>query len=176
MHFYATKADLIPVLNKIESDTFLTYVRYDSYPTPAFTKFDSALNIPSLGLATSDSAISCEAYVVVPRAVEVVLREIRQSNGVVRYAVDQLLNPLSITFHSGGQHSSGAVLHGRVATASTIAESRQLLGRFERALKKNFRKVSAFYVGPEAFSLLAHGTRLTGALQSPRTYDLKSPN
>lgn len=176
MHFYATKADLVPVLTNIEAGNLLTYARYGSYLTPVFPAFDSGLELPLLGVASSDSAVSCDAYVVVSRGVEVIPREIQRSDGVRRYAVDQLLNPQSITFHPGGLRSPGALLHGRVATAATTAESRRLLGRFNRALKKSFRKVAAFYVGPEAFSLLVQGTRLTMALRSPSLYDLKLPD
>ena len=176
MHFYATKGDLVPVLEKIESTDALTYVRYGHYSEPEFSRFDSALDIPTLGVASSEAAVSCESFVVLPRTTKLVPREIRLNGGIVRYAVDQLLNPGSITFQSGGRHSSGVILHGRVATASTTAESRRLLGRFERVFKKSFAKVAAFYVGPEALDLLERGARLTMALQSPPAYDLKRPN
>jgi hypothetical protein len=110
---------------------------------------------------------------VLPIGTEVVIRAIRLSSGRTRYAVDQLSNPLSITFTPGGLWSSGMMLYGRVTTASSVKEAKSLLGRFERPLKKAFTKIRAFYVGPEASALLAQGMRLTLAAQTPARFDLK---
>jgi hypothetical protein len=169
MHFYATKADLLPALEKIERGISLTFARCGRYPTPTCTTYESASSIPSLGNATADSAVSCEAYLVVPRTVEVIFREI----GMFDFAVDQLMNPASITFSPGGRFTSDVLLYGRVATASTTPESKALLRRFERVLKKDFHRIAAFYVGPEALALQKEGVRLTAAQQSPKEYDLK---
>jgi hypothetical protein len=42
----------------------------------------------------------------------------------------------------------------------------------QKVMKKYFTKVRAYYVGPGALALLKNGTRLTGAEQSPREFDL----
>jgi hypothetical protein len=44
--------------------------------------------------------------------------------------------------------------------------------RFNAEIRKEFSKVKAFWVGPNALTLLNAGKRLTDASQSPREFDL----
>src|SRR5262249_1559815 len=105
-------------------------------------------------------------------AVPVVAREIRLTDGSIRFCVDQLSNPDSVTFISGGIWSDDIVLHGRVATASDTEASQQLMKRFAAVFRKKFSKIKAFWVGPRAMALLDAGRRLTISVQSPREFDL----
>jgi hypothetical protein len=44
---------------------------------------------------------------------------------------------------------------------------------FAAPFRKRFRKIKAFWVGPDALTELERGTRLTMAVGSPAEYDLK---
>ena len=86
--------------------------------------------------------------------------------------MDQLANPDTVTLTPGGVWTQDIVLYGRVATASDSKASQELMRRFACAIKKQFTKIRAFYVGPKARELLDKGKRLTIAAQSPRDFDL----
>ena len=172
LHFYATREDLEPAIRGIEAAASFHYARTGLHTSRVFPEYSSALEIPSLGRATGDSAVTCEAYLVVPKEEKIVIREVRQNSGDVRYAVDQLVNPHSIVFQAGGQRDGGVIIHGRAATTGQSDEAKEIFSLFRKWLKKSFEKRRAFYVGPAAMRLKEEGARLTMAVQSPKEYDL----
>jgi hypothetical protein len=48
----------------------------------------------------------------------------------------------------------------------------ELMRRFHEAIKRNFSKIRAYYVGPEAYELLKRGKRLTINEHAAREFDL----
>ena len=171
IHFYALKEDLLPVLEAVERGGPLKYVRMGQSSTPNYESFAHGAGIPNLGNASSDSASSGQSFLVAGRDVPVNVRAINAA-GVERYAIDQLVNPDTVTLTPGGIWGEDVVLSGRVATVSNSAPAQELMKRFNSAFKEHFSKVKAFSVGPKAFALLSAGKRLTSSAQSPREYDL----
>jgi len=98
---------------------------------------------------------------------------LKKPAGTDRFIIDQLLNPDTITFTVGGLWNNEILLHGSVGTASQSKSSQMLMRVFHDALNKQFVKVRAFYVGPQALELLKNGKRLTISAQSPQQFDLK---
>ncbi|MHB8866846.1 MAG: hypothetical protein ACYC6N_31170 [Pirellulaceae bacterium] len=94
------------------------------------------------------------------------------SFGGVRYAVDQLINPDSVTFSHGGFFSLEVLLHGRVDTASDSAVAQELYRVFSSAIARVFVRVKAFWLGPQAKELFRNGCRLTMGAISPKEFDL----
>ena len=171
LHFFALKDDLLPVLESVERGGALTYVQMGQSQTPDYESFAHGAEIPNLGKARTDSASSGESFLVTGRNVSVNVRPIRGAD-VERYAIDQLVNPDTITFTPGGIWGEDVVLSGRATTVSDSAPAQELMKRFNSAFKKHFRKVKAYSVGPRAFALLTAGKRLTASAQSPREFDL----
>ena len=128
--------------------------------------------IPNLGKAATDSASSSESFLVAGREVQVNARPISVL-GDRQYAIDQLLNPHTISFTPGGIWNGGYCFEWCVATVSDSAPAQEMMKRFHSAFKKRFTKVKAFLVGPEAVALLNAGKRLTAAAQCPPEYDLR---
>jgi len=172
IHFYATREDLEPAIRGIEAAASFRYALTGLHVTRAFPEYSSALEIPTLGRATGDSAVLCDAYLVVAREEKIAIREIRQNAGGTRHAVDQLINPRSIVFQPGGVRDGGVIIHGRAATTAQSKEAKEIFSLFRKWLKKSFEKRRAFYVGPAAMRLKEEGARLTMAVHSPREYDL----
>jgi len=173
MHFYATREDLVPVIRGVEAVGTFKYVLCGLHSTRALPEYLSALDIPSLGYASNDSAPVSSAYLVIPSHAKVVVREVPQDTGAIRYAIDQLQNPFSATFQPGGRFGDTVLLYGRVATVARTKEGRSILRLFETRIKKYFEKHEAFYVGPEAARLKEQGVRLTLAVQSPPEFSLR---
>lgn len=91
MHFYATREDLEPAIRGIEAAASCRHALTGLHASRTFPEYSSALEIPALGRATRDSAVLCEAYLVVAKEEKIAIREIRQNAGGVLYAVDQLM-------------------------------------------------------------------------------------
>jgi hypothetical protein len=109
---------------------------------------------------------------VTPLGVSVQIREVPQSIGGTRYAIDQLMNVDSVMFRHGGSPMPGVLLAGRVGTCTDTEASKKLFGSIANAMGKTFVKIKASWVGPEARELLVAGWRLTQSADSPREYDL----
>jgi hypothetical protein len=118
------------------------------------------------------NAIACPSYLVTLAGAAVRIREAPQQGGGVRYAVDQLINPDSIAFSHGGFPSAEILLYGRVGAVSDSAVAKELFRAFSSAISKEFVRLKAFWVGPQADELLRQGCRLTMGANSPTEYDL----
>jgi hypothetical protein len=176
--FYATRDDLIELLELVESKGQMKYARMGNFASADVKNgpltFESGSQIPDLGKASADSSTACEAFLVCHPQTLIISREIQGVCGN-RICIDQLANPDSIEFKPAGIRNDNAMLHGRIGTASDSQFSQFLMKRFEVAIKRSFLKIRAYYVGPNAFRLLASGKRFTISLQSDRIFDLTMP-
>jgi hypothetical protein len=173
LQFYAVEGDLLPVLQTVESLGPLKYIRAGNFTTRDLQTFWQGSALPHLGRATSDSATSCDRFLVCKSEHPIIVRRLPGTGGVERFCVDQLVNPETVTLTPGGVWDEDIVLYGCVGTASRSEDSQELMRRFARAIKKQFTKIKAVYVGPKACELLDAGKRLTLAAQSPRDFDLR---
>lgn len=173
IQFFATKQDLLSVLGSVEATHSLKYARAGHYTEESYETYEFASLIPGLGTATSDSAISCHSFLVVRRGTPVSSRRIETRQGVA-YAVDQLLNSESAILRPGGLWGD-VLLHGELAAAHDCAFYRELKKSIRFEMKKHFRTIEHYSVGPAALEILKAGGRLTIAVQSPPEYDLPLP-
>jgi hypothetical protein len=174
IHFFATKNDILPMIEAVEQQGPLQYVRTGNRLSSDFEKYLHGADIPNLGRASRDSASSCEHYLVTPATVPISVETFEGIGGVQRYCMDQSLNPDTVELTPAGVWGDDFVLDGRVATISGTAIAQGLMKRFHTAITKRFTKVRAFWVGPEALALLRAGKRLTAATQCPPEFDLCS--
>lgn len=170
--FFALEDDLLPVLEAVERVGPLKYVRMGQSLKSEYESFTHCTEIPNLGKASSDSASTCESFLVTESPMSVNVRAVKAATGFQLYYVDQLVNPDSVTLTPAGVRGQNVVLYGRVATAAESPISQKLMKRFDSAFKKYFKKVKAFWIGPQALGLLYAGNRLTISIQSPRDFDL----
>jgi hypothetical protein len=172
-YFYATKEDLLPILEKVERRHGVAYTLMGLSESSERRTFYSGAAVPTLGRpAPHPNAGAGYAYLVTPADVPIVNREFPQRAGGILHVVDQLANPISITFTHGGFYAAGVLLYGRVATCSNHPTAAKLFRAFASAVAKNFTRIRAFYVGPNATELFHRGCRLTIGANSPRDYDL----
>lgn len=170
--FFATKNDLIPAIEAVEAASQLKYVRSGNSFSPNPNVIPSGIEISNIGQADAGTASGCASYLVFKRDASINVRRIISGGRVARFALDQLLNPDSVVFTPAGVWNNDVLLHGRVATMSGTPPAQELMRLFYKVLRKQFTKVQAFYVGPEALTWLQAGRRLTISDQSPREFDL----
>ena len=173
LQFYAVGGDLLPVFRAVEGIGPLKYVRAGNFTTRDLQTFAYGSELPRLGVATCESAVGCDRFLVCEPELPIVVRQLPGADGIERFCVDQLANPDTVTLTPGGVWDEDVVLYGCVGTASDSRASQELMRRFAGEIKKQFTKIRAVYVGPKARELLDAGKRLTLAAQSPRDFDLK---
>ena len=170
--FFATKEDLIPVIQAVEKQRSLKYILTGLLDSPELVMFTSAVDISTLGTATHESAICGATYLVADSCENIVSHKRPQNAGGVRYEVNQLGNPKTIIFQPGGLFEGKVLLYGRIGTISDDPTAIEIFRLFAASVRKCFRKVKGDYVGPNAEVLWNSGTRLTQAVQSPPEFDL----
>lgn len=175
LRFFATAGDLRPVLSQVEQSMPLQYVPSESAGS-SVEPIMSHDDLPSLGIASDESAVNCASFLVAPQTTSVQPRLIRLNTGESRVLIDQLQNPDTVVLTPGGVWNGDVVLYGTVGTTSDSQVAKELMKAFERGLKKHFKKVKAYWVGPEALTRLKEGQRLTIAVQSPTDFDLTIGN
>jgi hypothetical protein len=174
IQFFAVKQDILRVLQAVESDGSLQYVRTGNRLSPDFEKFLCGADIPGLGIADQETGGVCKSFLVTKTTVPITVRELKGDSGIQRYLMDQLLNPDTVTLTPAGLWSEDILLQGVVGTASDSAVSQGLMKKFNSGFKKSFTKVQWSFVGSEALVLLKAGKRLTDAAQSPPEFDLNA--
>jgi hypothetical protein len=165
-NFFASGADLLPVLEQVERKHRVIYVAAGLFTSSALAPVELGAVLKAID-RSSDAA-----YLVTPATVKVQIRPVPQRSGEILYAVDQSTNPLSITLRPGGMAGTNVLLPGVVGTVSKKAESVELHRAFASAIGKCFKRVQSYWVGPAALTLLAQGVRLTHSAKAPRQYDL----
>jgi hypothetical protein len=173
-HFYATANDLRPAFDQIESKLQLAYTLTGLFDEDTQTTYANGSALPTLAKSLGVvSAIAAPGYLVTERSLPIRSREVQQNDGSKKYAIDQLLNPDSIVFQHGGFYSAEILLPGRIATASDTPAGMKIQRAFSTILTKSFTRVKAYWLGPEALTLLQQGARLTVGAGSSSEFDLK---
>jgi hypothetical protein len=174
--FFATAEDLLAVFERVEAGRRLAYTLTGLFETPELKLAPSGAAIPTLDSpAPHPGAGAGYNYLVTAAADPVVVREVPQRRGGVRYAIDRLANPRSVALMPGGLYPPNVRLYGRVGTASDAEFSVRLCRAFATAIAESFRRIGAYYVGRQAEGLWRGGQRLTIGADSPRDYDLADP-
>jgi hypothetical protein len=171
--FYATRQDLLPGLQRLESEVELQYVLREMSPSPTPIIFLSALDIPGLGVAHYGDYSHEQKWLVMEKWVEISVEEVPQHKGGVLYDIGLMQNPTAFAFQPAGQFEDKTIIQGSVDTATGDLKSIASCKWFWRALSQEFRKVQGYFVGPEAYRLLEQGWRLTAATQCPSEFDLR---
>ena len=173
-HFYALPEDLLAILGLVEARAPVRYTATNTIESSIADSYLAAATIPTLWQpAPFDSGVAGYSYLVTPRDSEVRGRRIVLANGGIRYAFDQLMNPDTVELLTGGRHASGAILYGRIATCTDSPASKKLFELLKNTIGKRFRRINAFWVGPNAEDAWRQGARLTQSISSPHEFDLR---
>ena len=173
-HFYALPDDLLAILELVEARQPVRYTATKTIEASIADSYLAGTTIPTLWQpAPFDSGVAGTSYLVTPRDSEVRGRRIVLANGGIRYAFDQLNNPDTVELLTGGRHTSGAILYGRIATCTDSPISKKIFELLKGAIGKRYRRINAFWVGPNAEAAWRQGARLTQSISSPHEFDLR---
>src|SRR5438445_4410501 len=191
VQFFATKQDLVPALESIESVERLTFVEDRVYESAAIPTFNSVLALPELGKVASRRSprylvlpagervrlsrvvqIGKRSEFARPLATALALAVIRPPGGKVTSTVRHWLYPTSIVFAPGGFWNPQVLVAGEIVTMHKTSASLDLYELFCREVVRGFTKVKSFEVGSEGLSLLKSGCRLTIDVKAGTVIDL----
>jgi len=171
--FFATTEDLQVVLAAVDRrESRVAYALMGQFEHEEVQVLADAKGLPDLGLADKPTGASCRSFLAFEAATPVRARPIDRTDGMRRYAVDQLVNPDTVTLTPAGAWRVRMLLQGRLATVSRTATAATLFKRFRAAFKGRCTPVRGVWVGADALGLLDSGYRLTIAEQAPRELDL----
>jgi hypothetical protein len=168
---FATRADLIPGLESIESKHNLQYVLFGMFKSSTIAPIFSALEIEDLGIAHHGDCNHEKSYIVADAATEIKLEKVHQRNGGVLYSVGLVVNPAAFVFRPGGMFEDRCLIGGHIGTATGDPTSIALWRAFVREVIRGFTRIHSYYIGPEALRLLDEGMRLTA--KSPCAIQLR---
>jgi Pentapeptide repeats (9 copies) len=174
IYFYSLGEDLLPLLEAVEHRDPLKYTPMGSFVLSEIggrvPVYHASTEIPNLGIASANSSVACEAFLVCQVETPIRLWPAERDNG--RVDIDQRLNPDSVEVKPAGLWDD-VVLQGRIATASRSQPSLRLMKRFRAAFDHYFVQVGSEYVGQQALVLLKAGKRFTNDVGGPSVCDLE---
>lgn len=170
--FFALTNDLLPVLEAVEREQPVRYTKTGNQLDPVFDSWQSVSETWGLGSTNLESAVGSDRYLVTARSCVPKVRCVPCTDGSNRYCMDQLINPDSVTIAPGGTFGPDTVISGGIGTCSDSEFSRSLFALYRREIRRQYRKVRAYWVGPAAHEIFVRCGRLCSAIQSPREYDL----
>jgi hypothetical protein len=172
IHFFATRRDLEAILGAVESQRRLKYTQAGMFDSPETSTFASGLQIPNLGLAPSGESNLEPFWLITDNRAQIEVKAVPQRHGAIRYGIDPGLNPESVVFWPGGVFEDSCVIAGQIGTAMINPTSMEVLNLFTREIRRQFKRMKSFFVGPEAEQLLDAGYRLTHGIGTAKECDL----
>ena len=170
--FFATKSDLLPGFLRFEQDQEIKYVESGLFETSKLKIFNSGLELPSLGHASSGDAVHEPTYLVIPDGLIPIARTVPQRKGGMRYAIDPTCCEDSVVFKTGGLCDENVLISGVISTLGETTQSKDLFKQMAKDITRGFLSIKSYWVGPEAMSFLNTGYRLTRSIKSPKEFDL----
>ncbi len=148
VHFVATHADLLAVLEEVEAKEPLKYVEAGVFDIPTKRQYARAAELPAVGTSSTTYLVAKAKSLIQSVA------EPDPKTGRERCAWVLRANPASVLFTPGGLAGDGVLRRGEVS--STWPNMADLLHHFREAVER-FQKVGDHYVGPEASQLIQRG-------------------
>jgi hypothetical protein len=173
--FFATRADILGILVKLEEARPVQHVLTGDYSRPEPPIYTSADAIEDLGISHDGGKFE-RRYLVMPCGQTVTVNHIPERRGELKYLVGPVPNPDAIVLCHSGKYRNECITNGDVSLVSDSAVAKKLYQLLLRGLRTSFTRVGKTYlVGPEALQYAREGGRLTSFVGNPPSYDLKVP-
>ena len=164
IHFYATGADILPVLHRLEDDQPVKYI-----PTGKRSEINRPIyltwkEIPDLGIATNESGFLSRAYMVSPRDIKNVMYAFTDNAGRKQWLLSNGDNPDSVLLATAGLWTSGSLLPGNMRTLHDTSSAQRIMKRFLSSVKaEGFIKYDVVLVRSGSDQDAAGGTSSCGS-------------
>jgi len=171
--FFMTKEDLLTIFQEIEKNTLLKYVYGGIYNSNIVEEYQAIKDYKNLGINVSGNHQS-ERFLVMERDEPLIIREVPQETGGVKYFVDEMKNNNAISFWPGGIYNENFIICGHVSTINKSSISMKLVNTIIKQIKKQSKaNVGRYYVGANAMDLYNTVRFITMNVKQSAEYDLK---
>ncbi len=172
--FFSLLEDIENIIQDLESTIDIQYYKTGLLDKTNIPVYNSLFDVPNIGYALSGDWNKIDIYLIVKKTTSLNIEAVPQRAGGIKFAVDQGNNPKSIELKLGGiyKEKENVIVAGRVATISEDSDSLELFKLLSIKIKKEFKKIGAFYVGKSAGQKLKDGWRLVTNEKLRREYDL----
>lgn len=172
LYFFGTKEDLHKIIQNVEQTISLQYVMNHLYDSTRFKIYHSFEQYEDFGINRSGD--QADLFFIFKRNCEIILKQVPQFEGGVKYSLGQDLNKDSITFWPGGLYQDQILIMSHIGTISDSSESLKIFDIFKKAIKKQCNKhnkgSNIWY--SDAVNAVSNKYRLiTININSPREYD-----
>lgn len=171
-NFFATHEDILALLRDVETSCLLEYAEcglFDEFERSIFRGFSS---LPGLGVAKTGESVREPTFLVMFQGHKLTVRTVPQRRGGAKYAIDQEGNPGTVAIRPAGLYNDSVLIAGMVGTVHHDENAIKLIRLFSTALKRDFKKIKSYLVGPEAKKLHDSGLRLTHNVRAPASLNL----
>jgi hypothetical protein len=183
LYFFASKADILLATDMLESKEEVKYIlaHHNLHPNRGLNApiYESAREIPDLGVAAAKQTGSCEHYLIAGRSQEVtpVSRLVGKNlpdGGRFITAYEAGACSHCVEFNAGGYWDGEVLINGLVQTWSLDPAAQKLMRIFSAGFKKAFpKKIGVYWIGPEALQFLTKGGRLTLNVNAAPSFDIR---
>ncbi|WP_437922455.1 hypothetical protein [Sphingobacterium sp. LRF_L2] len=172
--FFSLLEDIENIIQDFESANEIQYYQTGLLDSKNIPTYYSVSDLPHVGYTLSGDWNRIDDYLIIKKNTSLNIDEVPQRKGGVKFAVGQGNNPRSIELKLGGiyREKENVIVAGRLATISEDPDSLEFFKLLSTKIKKEFKKIGAFYVGKSAEEKLKEGWRLVTNEKSRKEYDL----
>ncbi len=175
IRFFATKADIEPVLIFVDSEVKMQVCLAGMFDNQIPITYAKLLDIPDYGYTFRGDWNTGNRYLLIPSGIPVNVREVPQVKGGIKFVIDPLVNLTSATRTLGGvfQTKPNIIVCGKMFESSGTEFGITVFKLFAKAIKKQFTLIDDSYVGDEARKKLHLGWRLVIDEKFPTGMELR---
>lgn len=170
--FFATPDDQRRLLHVIENTAPVKYIRAGLFDNSEPEIIYSLAQQEGFGISETGRH-PVDMYLVCEHDNSIAVRPVPQRRGGVKFAINQLENPDTISFFPSGIYLDSVIIDGTVGTVSDSAISLRLYQLFQKTMRTQFIRVGAYRIGEQALQLLDSGWRLAHSAHANPKFDLK---
>ena len=135
LFFFATPADVIPVLRRFESNIPIKFVEMGTLNNPNRAIYLESLQIPNPGIATHETGSLSQGHMVSLRDVKNHMEVSTTKKGETRWNLFSAHNEDTVCLNLAGLWKTGTLLPGNVVTMHSTPVAQQLMKWFLAALQ-----------------------------------------
>lgn len=174
LSFYSTRADLERALSNAEKNSSIYYVCCRSKSEEKLFKiFKSCSDIDDFSVSKGGSLTLDDSYLIFTSDIQPVIESMTKTDGTQRLLLDQKLNPHSVRFSPGGIFKENvALIAGEISSFGDSEKALELFKVLSKSIKKNSKRVNAYWLGEDAMKHFSSGMRLTPDVAWPEFQNL----
>ncbi len=166
--FFVKKKELGELLDRVNIHFNIYYVKSGLFDSNIIEKLSTPITSNYLSSNINGDWVHNERFLILNKLDELIIRDIEQRRGGIKYAIDALKNNNSLLIVLGGEYDNKTIIASEIHYSTKSDFTKEFLKVFRNELKKNTTKYSDWYVSNKIES----STRLTTSIDSPEEYDL----